>query len=447
MADTVDTDVVVVGAGLSGLAAARDLTAEGCKVAILEARDRIGGRVLSLDTPAGLTVDLGAQWLAPNMRRMHGLVKSLGLTTVKTHVTGKKVFVFGGKRKLSNKLPPIPPHAILDLLWFRARSDRLTRGVPASQPWLAKRANELDRTTLGQWVASGCFTRGGRAYWSAIGEEGLCASMSEVSLLEILWQLQTMGGPLATLETTEEVFVAGGNQQIAMALAAPLADSIHCDQIARRIEYGNGSVRVVTDTRVFRGKRVIVAMPPTLAARIDYDPQLPALRDQLTQRLGQGSVIKTITIYAEPFWRAEGLCGSAYSDTGPVKGVLDCSPVEGPGVLIGLICGADARRWSPRPAGERRAAVLDQLAGYYGDKARNPEHFVEKDWSVDPWSRGGYGMHFPPGVLTQFGPAAWDPVGPIHWAGTEIATEWRLYMEGALQSGEQAAAQVLAALS
>jgi monoamine oxidase len=446
MADAVDTDVVVVGAGLAGLAAARDLSAGGCKVAVLEARDRIGGRVHSVETPTGVTVDLGAQWLAPNMRRMHELVRNLGLTTIETHVTGKKVFVFRGKRKLSKGLPPIPPHAIADLLWFRSRSDRLTCGVPAVKPWLARRAAELDRTTLGQWVATGCHTQGGRDYWSAIGEEGLCASMSEVSLLEILWQLKTMGGPLATLETTEERFIAGGNQQIVSALAAPLTDSIHCGQVVRRIAYGDRSVRVVTDTAEFHGKRVIVAMPPTLAARIDYDPHLPALRDQLTQRLGQGSVIKIIAIYSEPFWRAEGLCGSAYSDTGPVKGVLDCSPVEGPGVLIGLICGADARRWSPRSASERRAAVLDQLAVYYGDKAKRPEYVVEKDWSVDPWSRGGYGMHFPPGVLTQFGPAAWDPIGPIHWAGTEIATEWRLYMEGALQSGEHAAAEVLAAL-
>jgi monoamine oxidase len=447
MVDTVDVDVVVVGAGLSGLAAARDLSASGCEVAIVEARDRVGGRVYSIETPTGVTVDLGAQWIAPNMRRMHELVRTREIATVKTHVTGKKVYVFNGQRRLTNALPPISFIAIADLLQFRARSDRLTSRVPAVKPWLAERALDLDRTTLGQWVTSGCFTRGARAYWSAIGEEGLCASMSEVSLLEILWQLKTMGGPLATLETTEEQFLANGSEQIVQALADPLADKIHCGQAVRRIVHTSDTVRVVTDDREFRGKRVIVAMPPTLAGRIDYDPLLPALRDQLTQRLGQGSVIKTIAIYSEPFWRAEGLCGSAYGDKGPIKAVLDCSPVEGAGVLVGLISGTDARQWSPRSAEDRRAAVIEQLVTYYGDRARTPEHYVEKDWSLDPWSRGGYGMHFPPGALTQFGPAAWDPIGSIHWAGTEIATEWRLYMEGALQSGEHVAAEVIEALA
>lgn len=451
MPDAVSVDVVVVGAGLAGLAAARDLTAAGCTVAILEARERVGGRVHSVDTPTGVTVDLGAQWIGPNMRRMHELVRVHQIPTVKTHVDGKKVFMIDGKRKVSNGLPPLPPHAIVDLLQFRSRSDRLTRGVPAERPWTAKLAEQLDRITLGQWVADGCYTHGARAYWRAIGEEGLCASMSEVSLLGIVWQLKTMGGPLSTLETTEELFLAGGSSQIVRAIATPLTERIHCGQAVRRIEHQQGSVRVLTQRGEFHGRRAIVAMPPTLAARIEYEPQLPALRDQMTQRLGQGSVIKIIAIYDEPFWRADGLCGSAYSDVGPIKGVLDCSPDPSSGlnvgVLVGLICAGDARRLSPRPASERRAAALDQLATYFGDKARRPEHFVEKDWSIDPWSRGGYGMHFPPGVLTQFGPAAWDPVGTIHWAGTEIATEWRLYMEGALQSGERAAARVLAALA
>lgn len=447
MVDVVTADVVVIGAGLAGLATARDLTAAGRSVAVLEARDRVGGRVYSVDTPPGVTVDLGAQWIAPGQKRMHALVHEHAIPTVATHVTGKKVYIFDGKRKLTKSLPPISILAIADLLQFRARSDRLTETIPAVHPWLAARAAELDRTTLGEYVANVCYTRGARAYWGSIGEEGLCASLSEVSLLEVLWSLKTLGGPLAVLDTTEELFLAGGSQQIAGALAEPLTASIHCNQIARRIEYGDGSVRVRTDTTEFRGERVVVAMPPTLAARIEYDPQLPALREQLTQRLGQGSMIKTIVIYPEPFWRTEGLCGSAYGDAGPVKGVLDCSPASGPGVLVALISGTDARKWSPRPAHERRAAVIEQLVGYYGERARTPEHYVEKDWSIDPWARGGYGMHFPPGVLTEFGPAAWDPIGPIHWAGSEIATEWRLYMEGALQSGEHAAAEVLAALS
>jgi monoamine oxidase len=131
-------------------------------------------------------------------------------------------------------------------------------------------------------------------------------------------------------------------------------------------------------------------------------------------------------------------------DRGPVKLTFDSSPPSGrPGVLVAFVAGTHARRLSSHTAEERRRAVLDSLCQYFGEGARDPVDYVELDWSAEEWTRGCYGAHFPTGVWTQYGPALREPVGPLHWAGTETASEWNGYMEGAVQSGQRAAAEVL----
>ena len=193
-------------------------------------------------------------------------------------------------------------------------------------------------------------------------------------------------------------------------------------------------------------RRVIVSIPPVLAGRIAYDPVLPARRDQLTQKMPAGSVIKINAIYDEPFWRADGLSGQVAGDRSPIKFTFDNSPPSGrPGVIVCFLEGGAARVFGRLEVAERRRAVLASLAGYLGPRAAQPVDYVEQDWSAEEWTRGCYGAHMPPGALTQFGPVLREPVGRVHWAGTETATEWSGYMDGALTSGERAAAEVLAA--
>jgi monoamine oxidase len=188
-------------------------------------------------------------------------------------------------------------------------------------------------------------------------------------------------------------------------------------------------------------------VPPALAARIVYDPPLPAGRDQLTQKMPMGSVIKCMAVYDEPFWRDEGLSGQVASDTGPVRITFDNTPSTGsPAVLLGFIEARDAREWGARPAGERRQAVVECFTRYVGRRAADPVEYLERDWSAEEWSRGCYGAHLAPGVLTQFAPALTAPVGAIHWAGTETASVWAGYIDGAVRSGERVAREVLAAL-
>jgi monoamine oxidase len=195
-----------------------------------------------------------------------------------------------------------------------------------------------------------------------------------------------------------------------------------------------------------RAGHVVVAVPPVLAGRIAYDPPLPAARDQLTQRMPMGAVIKCMAIYEEPFWRADGLSGQATSMPGPAQVVFDNTPPGGtPGVLLGFLEGTDARRLGAEPEAMRRAAVTGNFARLFGDRATRPADYVERDWSTDVWSRGCYAGVFGPGAWTEYGRALRPPVGRIHWAGTETATRWMGYFDGAIQSGARAAGEVLAA--
>ncbi len=213
----------------------------------------------------------------------------------------------------------------------------------------------------------------------------------------------------------------------------------------RRIEQTSTGITVTADTGTFSGKQVIVAVPPPIAARIEYAPLLPSQRDQLTQHMGMGTLMKAEAIYDKPFWRDDGLTGQAVSDTGPAKVTFDNSPPDGsPGVLMGFIGGHEARQLGQLTPDKQREAALQSFANYFGDQAKKPKDFVLMNWSTEQWTRGCPVSILGPGVLYDFGTALREPVGRIHWAGTETSTYWNGYMDGAVRAGERAAGEVLA---
>jgi monoamine oxidase len=271
---------------------------------------------------------------------------------------------------------------------------------------------------------------------------------SDLSLLHFLFYSHS-GGLLDRLlnvhDGAQEQRVVGGSAVLAVGLAERLGDAVRLGAPVRRIAVEGDQVRVTSDAGSFQASAVVVAVPPTLAGRIDYEPGLPPARDQLTQRLPMGSVIKSMAVYDEPFWRGDGLTGQATGDEGPIQLTFDNTPPSGaPGVLLTFAEGVHARELSRVSPEDRRAATIDCLVRYFGERARTPVEFLERDWSAERWSGGCYGAHAPPGALTQFGPALRDPCGPIHWAGTETASVWAGYMDGALRSGERVAAELLA---
>ncbi|HUY79415.1 MAG TPA: FAD-dependent oxidoreductase, partial [Ktedonobacterales bacterium] len=235
--------------------------------------------------------------------------------------------------------------------------------------------------------------------------------------------------------------------QVAERVAAALGQRVILNTPVHTVTQDAQGAQVAGDGVVVAAQRAIIALPPTLAGRLHYRPALPGLRDQLTQRMPMGTVIKVQCLYPTPFWRAAGLTGQASSDSGAVRVTFDNTPPGGaPGILLGFIEGDEGRAWGQRSAAERRAATLECLVRYFGPQAAHPTEYVEQSWAEEEYTRGCYAGYMPPGVWSQYGSALRAPIGRLHWAGTETATAWNGYMDGAIQSGERAAAEALAAL-
>jgi monoamine oxidase len=448
--ETREADVVVVGAGLAGLAAARVLTARGASVIVLDARDRVGGRLLNHDIGDGKVVEVGGQWIGPTQDRLAALARGLSVETFPTHAEGDNLLEYGGSiRRYRGTIPRINPAVLVDVEQAQRRLNRLARKVPLDAPWEAPNAAKLDGQTAATWMHRNMATKSGRMLLELGVEAVWAAQPEEISLLHVLFYIHSAGSLELLFDTEggaqQDRFV-GGSQLLALRMAEELGDErLVLGAPVRRIEHStDGGVTVHADGAVARGQRAIVAIAPTLAGRIAYDPPLPGYRDQLTQRMPLGTVAKCMAIYAEPFWRAEGLSGQGASDRGPVRLCFDNSPPDGsPGVLLGFLEGRHARELGRLRAEERRTAVIDCFARMYGPRAASPDDYLERLWAEEEWTRGCYGCHMPTGAWTAYGPALHPPIGPLHWAGAEYAQVWNGYMDGAVRSGDAAAAEVV----
>ncbi|MET0614022.1 MAG: FAD-dependent oxidoreductase [Thermoleophilaceae bacterium] len=447
-----EVDVVVVGAGLAGLAAASAVTAAGASVVVLEARDRVGGRTLNHDLGEGKVVEVGGQWIGPTQDRLAALARELGVETFPTYAQGHNLLEYGGSvRRYRGTIPRINPAVLVDVQQAQTRLNRLARKVPLDAPWEAPNASRLDGQTMATWMRRNMATKSGRMLLE-LGVEAVWAAQPEdMSLLHVLFYIHSAGSLELLFDTEggaqQDRFV-GGSQRIALRMAEELGEErVDLSAPVRRIEHDPDGVTVHADDVIARGRRAIVAIAPTLAGRIAYDPPLPGHRDQLTQRMPLGTVAKCMAIYAEPFWRSEGLTGQATSDLGPVRLIFDNSPPDGsPGVLLGFLEGRHARELGRVGPEERRAAVVDCFTRLFGPRAATPDDYVERLWAEEEWTRGCYGCHMPTGGWTGYGQALRAPIGPLHWAGAEYAQVWSGYMDGAVRSGDTAAAAVIKAV-
>jgi len=440
-----DCDVVVVGAGLAGLTAARELNEAGLDVRVLEARDRVGGRTLSKSVGEGPEdiVEVGGQWVGPTQHEVLSLAQDFGIATYPTHAAGKNLFEdTGGKlKRYSGTIPILPPHVMVDYGQADLRLKRLIKTVDPETPWAGENAERLDEQSFATWIRRTAKTSTAREALTTAIRAVFSVEPADVSLLHVLFYAAAADGWDDLLDTeggAQQDRLAGGTQQLSIRMAEELGDRVQLSAPVRSIRTDEDGV-VVGDLHALRA---IVAIPPALAGRIEYDPPLPSARDQLTQRMPMGSVIKCIAVYDEPFWRGDGLTGQAISLPGPAQVVFDNTPPNGSPALLAFLEGKDARELAGVPESERRDAVLRTFQRLFGRRAAHPVQYVEKDWSAEPYSRGCYAGVLGPGAWTAYGRWLREPVGRIHWAGTETATRWMGYMDGAIQSGRRAAAEV-----
>ncbi len=378
---------------------------------------------------------------------MHDLVAEFGLETHPTYTSGRQVLELRGRRSTyAGTIPKLDPWTLIKLQLGINRIERTLKTIPADTPWTAPDAQVWDSMTAEDWLRRTVKRPDAIAVIRAAVRVILGADLAEVSCLAFLHYCSSSGGLMTLVESEgghQETRVVGGTQQISERLAEE-AGQVVFEAPVREIVQDDAGVIVRHDGGEVAADRVIVTVPPPVADRIRYTPGLPTLRDQLTQRTSMGATVKCLALYDEPFWRADGLSGEGVSTDGPISVTYDNTDMSSQACLVAFVVAGPARGWSDAPEDERRAAVLDHLGRLFGPRATRPTHYHEQDWALEPWSAGAPVANFPPGTLSRFGPALRAPVGRIHWAGTETARAFTGFMEGAVESGERVAQEVLA---
>ncbi len=446
----VDTDVVVVGAGFSGIAAARAL-ADDFSVVVLEARDRVGGRTYTVEhAEPAVWLDLGGQWIGPQQHVMADLVRELGIETFPTHTAGDNLLLVGDRvRRYRGTIPRLNPLDLAAVGWAQWRLERMSKKVPLEAPWRAPRAAEWDKVTLASFLDKHAPRALGRKLIEVAIETIFTADARELSLLHALFYIRSgvdLDVLMGTRGAAQATRIKGGMQPVCERFARGL--DVRLGEAVTSVARAADGVTVKTGGLELRARHALMTLPPVPARRVTHTPELPSARVALQERMPMGAAIKCTAVYARPFWRDDGLSGHAVSSDGPIHVVFDNTPPEGsPGVLMGFADADPARELAGLTKDERRDAAIACFVRAFGPRARDALLYDDHVWQHDEWTGGCYGAFMPPGLWTSHGRALREPAGRVHFAGTELATVWNGYIDGAVSSGRRAAAEIRAALT
>ncbi|KAM7045707.1 amine oxidase [flavin-containing] A-like isoform 1-T2 [Molossus nigricans] len=449
-------DVIVVGGGISGLSAAKLLTEHGVNVLVLEARDRVGGRTYTIRNKHVDYVDVGGAYVGPTQNRILRLSKELGLKTYKVNVNERIVqYVKGKTYPFRGAFPPVwNPIAYLDYNNLWRTMDNMGKEIPADAPWNAPHAEEWDRITMKELIDKICWTQTAKQFASLFVNINVTSEPHEVSALWFLWYVKQCGGTTRIFSVTnggqERKFV-GGSGQVSELIMSRLGDRVKLSRPVTSVDQSGDNIIIETlNHEVYECKYVISAIPPTLTAKIHFIPELPPERNQLVQRLPMGAIIKCMMYYKEAFWKKKDYCGCMIiqDEEAPISITLDDTKPDGSlPAIMGFILARKAVQLAKLQKDQRKKIICELYSKVLGsEEALQPVHYEEKNWCEEQYSGGCYTAYFPPGIMTQYGRVIREPVGRIYFAGTETATHWSGYMEGAVEAGERAARSILNAL-
>jgi monoamine oxidase len=449
-------DTVVVGGGIAGLVAARQVADSGRSVLVVEARRRVGGRVLNHHLDSGGTIEAGGAFVGPTQDHILALADELGVPTFPEYDEGKGVYISrAGRRSTFTGTVPPDPTILVDAALLVTRLNRWAAEVPVDAPWKHRRAAEWDSQTLGEYVRKSTLNKGGilelLKSWT---NPTFGADPDQLSLLFVIHYIACSGNEdhVGTFERNsdtangaQERRFVGGSQLIPLKLARQLGDHVALDAAVSRIDQSDERAVVHTSRGRISCRKVIVTATPPLVLDMDWHPQLPARRRALLSHMHMGELMKCDAVYPTPFWRDSGLKGFGInSHSGAVRVSFDNTPPDGtPGVLLAFVGGSTWRTYGTMSLDARRTAVLEGFAALFGEQALHPIEYTERDWTRERWTGGGPVAIMAPRTLTSYGSEIRQPFGRVHWAGTETSTYWNGYMDGAVRSGKRAAAEVV----